>query len=135
MTPGEYEVIAMADGYEPLAKLIEVTNHGHTGTMHTYSTIYLEVLDLVHIHSYGQWCVMYISVGSRTVPSREVPGRSRDGTGPRDLEGPVVLGLKKSKSPRTLIVALPLYSLKKKKYGKASKNVASRCTHLEDTRF
>ena len=31
MTPGEYEVIAMADGYEPLAKLIEVTEHGHTG--------------------------------------------------------------------------------------------------------
>jgi hypothetical protein len=30
LTPGEYEVIAMADGYEPLAKLIEVTNHGHT---------------------------------------------------------------------------------------------------------
>lgn len=30
LTPGEYEVIAMADGYEPLAKLIEVTDHGHT---------------------------------------------------------------------------------------------------------
>ena len=30
MTPGEYEVIAMADGYEPLAKLIEVSEHGHT---------------------------------------------------------------------------------------------------------
>ena len=32
MTPGEYEVIAMADGYEPLAKLIEVSEHGHSGT-------------------------------------------------------------------------------------------------------
>ena len=31
------------------------------------------------------------SDGNRTVPSREVPGRSQDGTGPRDLEGPVVL--------------------------------------------
>jgi len=30
LTPGEYEVIAMADGYEPLAKLIEVSEHGHT---------------------------------------------------------------------------------------------------------
>jgi hypothetical protein len=33
LTPGEYEVIAMADGYEPLAKLIAVTDHGHTGTI------------------------------------------------------------------------------------------------------
>ena len=37
-----------------------------------------------------------ISDGNRTVPSREVPERSQDGTGqdrtgPRDLEGPVVL--------------------------------------------
>ena len=39
LTPGEYEVIAMADGYEPLAKLIEVTDHGHTGTMHTQALI------------------------------------------------------------------------------------------------
>merc|ERR1712038_712916 len=30
LTPGEYEVIAMADGYEPLAKLIEVSEHGHS---------------------------------------------------------------------------------------------------------
>merc|ERR1712238_388848 len=30
LTPGEYEVIAMADGYEPLAKLIEVAEHGHS---------------------------------------------------------------------------------------------------------
>merc|ERR1711935_586906 len=30
LTPGEYEVIAMADGYDPLAKLIEVSEHGHT---------------------------------------------------------------------------------------------------------
>merc|ERR1712045_497581 len=30
LTPGEYEVIAMADGYEPLAKFIEVSEHGHT---------------------------------------------------------------------------------------------------------
>ena len=35
--------------------------------------------------------MVWISDGNRTVPSREVPGRSRDRTGPRDLEGPVVL--------------------------------------------
>ena len=29
LTPGEYEVIAVADGYEPEAKLIEVTENGH----------------------------------------------------------------------------------------------------------
>ena len=29
LTPGEYEVIAIADGYEPEAKLIEVTENGH----------------------------------------------------------------------------------------------------------
>ena len=48
------------------------------------------------------------SDGNSTVPSREVPGRSRDGTG-QDLEtlkvlwscGPVVPGLKKSISPGT----------------------------------
>ena len=39
LTPGEYEVIAMADGYEPLAKLIEVTDHGHTGTI--YAQLFL----------------------------------------------------------------------------------------------
>ena len=55
MTPGEYEVIAMADGYEPLAKLIEVTDHGHTGTMHTYLTktfnvkVFIITIYLVHI--------------------------------------------------------------------------------------
>ena len=26
LTPGEYEVVAVADGYEPVAKLIEVTD-------------------------------------------------------------------------------------------------------------
>ena len=29
LTPGEYEVIAIADGYEPEAQLIEVTENGH----------------------------------------------------------------------------------------------------------
>merc|ERR1712029_264691 len=29
LTPGEYEVIAVADGYEPVAKLVEVTENGH----------------------------------------------------------------------------------------------------------
>ena len=41
-----------------------------------------------------------IRLFSRTVPSREVPGRSRDGTG-QDLETLKVPGLKKSKSPGT----------------------------------
>ena len=42
----------------------------------------------------------------------KVPGRDR--TGPRDLEGPVVPGLKKSKSPRTFFkgpgTSRPLFS-------------------------
>jgi hypothetical protein len=29
LTPGEYEIIAVADGYEPVAKLVEVTDNGH----------------------------------------------------------------------------------------------------------
>lgn len=29
LTPGEYEVIAMADGYEPEAQLIEISENGH----------------------------------------------------------------------------------------------------------
>merc|ERR1712241_729295 len=29
LTPGEYEIIAVADGYEPMAKLVEVTDNGH----------------------------------------------------------------------------------------------------------
>jgi hypothetical protein len=29
LTPGEYEVIAVADGYEPLTKLVEVNENGH----------------------------------------------------------------------------------------------------------
>lgn len=29
LTPGEYEVIVVADGYEPMAKLIEITENEH----------------------------------------------------------------------------------------------------------
>merc|ERR1711899_568775 len=30
LTPSEYEIIAVADGYEPVAKLVEVSEHGHS---------------------------------------------------------------------------------------------------------
>ena len=43
------------------------------------------------------------SDGSRTVLSWEGPGTEQDRTEPRDLEGPVVQGLKKSKSPGTFL--------------------------------
>ena len=41
--------------------------------------------------------LVLIRVSSRTVPSREVPGRSRDGTGPGDPEGPGTKEVKKSR--------------------------------------
>ena len=58
-----------------------------------------------------QVIVMHVSDGNRTVLSREVLGRSWDGTG-QDLEtlkvpwscGP---GLKKSQSPRTFLLRSP----------------------------
>ena len=30
LTPGEYEIIAVADGYEPVAKLVEVYDYLHS---------------------------------------------------------------------------------------------------------
>ena len=51
------------------------------------SVIQLPIPLIFNVHM----CYVSTRLSSRTVPSREGPGAGWDRTGPRDLEGPVVL--------------------------------------------
>ena len=75
----------------------KISNCSRTQTCETtrFSSTYSSAVGLLTQISLPTCFILSHSVltrlSSRTVPSREVPGRSRDRTGPRDLEGPVVL--------------------------------------------